>query len=145
MNNYSLFQNSKDIRVSQKIANNLHVEITPLTEIYFSPHNSDTIQNMLVQEIKKNGYDIGKQSARELEIVMRSIYLQNPLDSNLSITQQVLILNKFVIQECVPKIITQIKQYIGYMESINSRVNLLEYPKASIGKQSITHPYLRNF
>ena len=77
---------------------------------------------------------------------MRSIYLQNPLDVNLSLSDKVNRLNNYVLHSCLPSIITQIKQYQGYLESLDqSNYKPLDYPSASEGKQSITHPYLRDF
>ena len=106
----------------------------------------DNIHFMIIQEVKKKGYDIDKQSDRELEIVMRSIYLQNPLESNLSLYDKMNKLNYYVLQSCLPGIITQIKQYHGYIDSLDqSNYKPLDYPKASEGKQSLTHPYLRDF
>ena len=146
MSNYSTFQSNKEIKMSQKVVNGLHIELTPLAENFFSKHNMDNIHFMLIQEVKKEGYDIDKQSDRELEIVMRSIYLQNPVDTNLNLNQQLSFLNNLIIQDCLPKIITEVKQYLGYLESLDqNNYKPLNYPKASKGKQSIVHPYLRDF
>ena len=54
-------------------------EKTTLNQLYFSPENFQNVQNMIRYKIYQNSdkkYVIGEQDPLELQIIMRSIYLQ---------------------------------------------------------------------
>jgi len=104
---------------------------TPLSNLYFSNRNIENLQ----AKIRKGVYDrsngeflIGKQSVTELEIVMRGIFLQYARYSG-NLVEQVQQLDKMVIEETVPKIISNIKQYMGYLHDVQQLPVPLPLPK----------------
>ena len=57
-----------------------------------------------MEVFKTSGNRIGRQSDTELQIIMRSIYLQYSENNNCNIISQVKVLNKKVLDYCVEKI-----------------------------------------
>lgn len=96
-------------------------EPTQLNKLYFSRENLEIIQNMIrygvwIQSDKK--YKIDRQSDVELQIVMRSVFLEHSPNLNEKIKEQILYLDKKVADWCIPKIISEIQQYVGYINDI---------------------------
>ena len=93
---------------------------TPLSKLYFSNSNLDTIQRQIIEEVYKNsGYQISRQSDMQAQIIMRSTFLtygKNDPCSNLQ--SQIATLNKIVVNQSVEKIIPEIEQYLGYRRDI---------------------------
>lgn len=108
---------------------------TLLTDLFFSKSNIDNIQNLIRYIVhKESGTVIDRQSTRELLIIMRSVFLEynkhpplvtdglnsEQLSSLLSqYTREVTRLNELVVNETVPRIQSQIQQYIGYIRDIS--------------------------
>ena len=70
---------------------------------------------------RSNGkYTIGRQSSHELHIIMRSIYLQYSPNLEKMYTKQIKYLNDLVIEECVPKIISEANQRDGFIKDIQN-------------------------
>lgn len=124
-------ENMKDIKMidrEDEKMNNFQVEAlygiqetSILNNAFFSKKNMDIIQNMIrynVYEKSDKKYIIDKQSDVELEIVMRSIYLQHSPNLPNKITEQINYLNKLVSDWCVEQIIPEVMQYIGYIKEI---------------------------
>jgi hypothetical protein len=85
---------------------------------FFSQQNMDIIQNLIRKEIYRRSqgrYNIGNQDYTQLLLIMRSIYLQNSQFGTTNIKGQIDNLNKLVVYESVPRIITEIEQYLGYV------------------------------
>jgi len=96
---------------------------TSVSETFFSKDNINLIQEGIINTVynRSNGsYEIGKQSDQELNIIMRSIYLQEGKNLNYDIKTQVRQLNTQVIKWCVDEIIKNIKQYIEYKKSVST-------------------------
>ena len=72
--------------------------------------------NVYIKTDKKHIID--KQSEVELEIIMRSIYLQHSPNLPNNIKEQIRYLNQLVIDWCVETIITEIYQYYGYLKEV---------------------------
>jgi hypothetical protein len=137
---YSQFQNGrvtttsdnlKDIQMidrSNERMNNFQVEAlygiqetSQLNHLFFSKKNLDNIQNMIRYNVyvkSDNKHIIDNQSDIELEIIMRSIYLQHSPNLPNKITEQISYLNKLVSDWCVEQILPEINQYIGYIKEI---------------------------
>lgn len=137
---YSQFQNGrvtlssdnvKDMKMidrENETMNNFQVEAlygiqetSQLNHIFFSKKNMEIIQNMIrynvyVKSDKK--YIIDKQSDVELEIIMRSIYLQHSPNLPNKIREQLEYLNKLVADWCTEQIIPEVTQYVGYIKEI---------------------------
>lgn len=123
---------------------NLYTE-TLLTQMFFSEQNIKNIQNILrLLTFKETNYVISDQSVTELLIIMRSIFLEysaHPplLDKQMSkadkdkvlmmYRDEVSRLNDIVINYVVPKVVSQIQQYISYLEDASSQPYQMDLPK----------------
>lgn len=117
---------------------------TPLTFLFFSDQNIKNIQNLIKLNVhKKLGYIIDDQSVNELMIVMRSIYLEysaHPplIDENMSneerqilfkkYTNEVDRLNQIVVQDILPKLVSQIQQYLDYLRDASQQPYHMDKP-----------------
>ena len=124
-------ENIKDMKMfdnENKMNNNFQVEAlygiqetSTLNQLFFSKKNMDIIQNMIrytVYEKSEKKFVIDRQSEVELEIVMRSIYLQHSPNLPNKIKEQIQYLNKLVSDWCSEQIIPEVSQYFGYMKEI---------------------------
>jgi hypothetical protein len=96
-------------------------ETSKLNQLFFSKKNMDIIQNMVrfnVYQKSEKKHIIDKQSDIELEIIMRSIYLQHSPNLPNKITEQIAYLNNLVSDWCVGQILPEISQYFGYIKEI---------------------------
>lgn len=116
---------------------NLYGE-TPLTFLFFSKDNINNIQNIIKMMVyKQMNYIVDNQSVIDLEIVMRSIFLaysEHPLliDEKMpdaqkealfvQYTKEVDRLNSLVINEVVPKICSQLQQYLVYLKDASTPI-----------------------
>jgi DNA-directed RNA polymerase subunit H (RpoH/RPB5) len=123
---------------------NLYGE-TPLTFLFFSDKNIQNIQNILRYNVyKQMKYTIDNQSTNELMIIMRSLFLEysaHPklLDESMSedekrkllekYTIEVARLNKIVVDSTLPKVISQIQQYVDYLRDSSKQPYYMEKPK----------------
>ena len=113
-----------------------------LNENYFSLKNMEIIQNNIRYDVwnKTNKkYIIAQQSEIQLEIIMRSIYLQYSKNLPNNIKEQIEELNNLVVDESVPKIISNIQQYIGYKKDLENGPSFMDHPKnvSSAGSKSL--------
>ena len=101
-----------------------------LNSLFFSDDNIKIIQNALRRRVyMESGHLISCQSKRELTIVMRSVYLMYSKNQKTNITQQIDTLNQIVVKECVPKVISNIKQYLNYKKNVHQVPLPLSLPK----------------
>jgi hypothetical protein len=123
---YELFQDSnqqQDTNVS--IISNIVVP-NALSRTYFSNDNVERIQRQIIQEVfRVSQKQIGKQSYQELQIIMKSIYLQYGRNLPTGIEEQVLVLNKYVVDECVRIIVRNVLIYNKYLEDITSPIPIM--------------------
>ena len=102
----------------------------PLSCAFFSKQNIDSLQttiryNVWLKTNKK--HVIGKQSDKELNIIMRSVYLQHSKNLPTNILGQVKELNKIVLEFAVNKIIVQLRQYVEYQNHVNGKREILPH------------------
>ena len=96
---------------------------SPLSDLFFSRMNVDALQEgirykVYIQSNKKRV--IGRQSDTELEVIMRSIFLQHSnAVSGASLVEKVRSLNEKVLAFCVPLILREIQQYSTYRNDIS--------------------------
>lgn len=117
------------------------ISCNTLNSVFFSDENINIIQQNIIEEIKRNhNYTIQKQSPIELKIIMRSVYLQYGKNLNDEIKSQVAELNRLVIDECVPNIVSNIKQYLRFRKDNASLPVPLAHPKSmsSAGTKTLT-------
>lgn len=94
---------------------------TPLTDLFFSEHNVNILQDGIRYVVfKKTGKKIDRQSDSELYVVMRSIYLQESINLPHSIVQQVRALNSKVLDYCVNTIVQELSMYESYIQDITT-------------------------
>ena len=94
-----------------------------LSLLFFSKENIDIIQKIIrynVWKLSQEKYIIDRQSDTELEIVMRSMYLQHSRNLNCKLNEQIKKLNQLVIDWCAPRILIQVQQYIGYIHDVEN-------------------------
>ncbi len=116
-------------------------ETSQLNQLFFSRKNLDLIQDMIRYRvyIKSNKkYIISKQSNTEIQIVMRSMYLQQSTNLPTNIKEQIIYLNNLVADWCVEKIIPEVEQHIGYIRDISYYPNPIDLPKNMSQKGSRT-------
>ena len=101
----------------------LNIEDNPLNCSFFSMNNLDKLQNEIIKNVfeQSNGkYKIQKQDEEQLIIIMRSMYLMYSKNQSCNIEEQVQQINNEVIKYCVPNILNNVLQYIGYMNDRES-------------------------
>lgn len=118
MNNHPALYNENNLNTISRVYSG-----TCVSETFFSKENINIIQEGIINSVfnkSKGLYNIGKQSDQELNIIMRSIYLQNGKNLNFDIKTQVRELNTLVISWCVEEIIKNIKQYMEYKKAVST-------------------------
>ena len=98
-------------------------EKSPVSQGFFSADNVEIIQNQIRKAVfdksQPKGYVIDKQSADELKIIMRAIYLQYARNLPKDIAAQVEDLNTKVIDWSVPHILSAVDHYHFYINDIS--------------------------
>ncbi len=107
-------------------------EKNEITKIFFSDENMSRIQKKIKEEVYKrtNGqYTLDEdQDESDLMIVMRAIYLDKCKNLNEQPIRQVKLLNQQTVDYIVPDMITNIKQYFGYVKDINKPLTPMMRP-----------------
>jgi len=111
------------------------IEETPLRRLFFSKQNIDNIQKQIqieVYERSNSKFSIDRQSDTELEVIMRSYYLQYGRNLPCKLIEQVQQLNKMVLDYCIPNVLGEVSSYIKYKRDIfcsNNNGLFLDKPK----------------
>lgn len=98
----------------------IHVQ-TKLSLVFFSEANMQRVQNMIRYNVyikSDKQFVIAPQSAIELQIIMRAIYLQHAKNLDYNISEQVQELDDMIVNFSVPKIINEVIQYNGYLKQL---------------------------
>lgn len=131
-------------------------ESSPLSELFFSNANVNEVQRLLRYNVYKSTeskFVIDNQNVTELLLVMRGIFLQyqggrfpgnngnDPLlvrsDSKIDkkyrtskqfLKDELVRLNTLVVREILPKVISEIEQYYGYLRDSTNPYNLIDRP-----------------
>jgi len=107
------------------------LEETPLSTAFFSELNVKSLQQWLRYEIyKKNKKIIDNQSTIELNVIMRSIFLQfgdSRVSSN-DFIEHIQELNNKVIGYSLKTVQTQLEQYDGYIDKLENLPVPMEFP-----------------
>ena len=108
---------------------NIHSE-SRVSNLFFSKENMDILQDGIRFVVfKKTKEVISKQSEPELQVIMRSIYLQYSKNLNTNIIEQVKDLNSKVLDYTVSYIANQIHNYKIYTNDITNMPIPLERSK----------------
>ena len=152
---YELYLNSTKPQSFYENTLNYSQEESPLSNAYFSMENVDSLQRdirNMVYEICERDTDpilarhkpvrIGRQNDLQLQIIMRSIYLQYAKNLSYNIAEQIRELNDLVIKASIPDIITNLKQYIGYSADIQKLPVPMDLPQYPSSKGEKTYSLL---
>ena len=99
------------------------------------------IQNAIINEVvQKTGYKIGRQSELQLQIIMRSLFLQFARNDPCNIKQQIIELDRKVIDYSVDRIIVEISQYLEYKNTLNKLPVPMSHPQnlSNAGEKSLS-------
>lgn len=103
-----------------------------LSKLYFSDRNVKRIQRMIRKAVyKRTGGQFRleiDQDNKDILIVMRAIYMEHARFMPNQIVRQVKRLNEKVISEIIPGIITNLRQYYGYLKEINKPLTPIPRP-----------------
>jgi len=130
---FVLFQSHKDdyYNMSQDSVKGIQSETT-VSRAFFSPKNVDRVQRQIIAEVfrRSNGeYLIPKQDEQDLQVVMRSMYLQHARHVPNNINEQIQELNNLVTDDSVPGIISQVNAYFGYLERAFAPRKIMDRPE----------------
>jgi hypothetical protein len=118
-------------------------EQNQVQSIFFSDKNIGLIQKLLAYHVSlqtEGNLKIGLQDVTQLKIVMKSVYLQYGKNRKNNVSDQVKELNAYVLDYCVPNIITNAKQYIKYSNDVSTLPIPIENPKYTSSAGTRTHP-----
>lgn len=116
---------------------------TTLSQAFFSPENTKMIQNAIRKTVQDRSGEkqwvIDEQSADELQIVMRSLYLQYAKNLEYDIPGQIQKLNSLVVEWSVPRIMSEISMQQQYLKDISTLPTPLPQPMqvSSAGTKSL--------
>lgn len=125
---------------------NIHTE-NPVSELFFSKHNINILQNGIRYSVFKKTSDltvIDNQSENELLIIMRSIYLQYCKHKPYNIIQQVKDLNTKVLDFAIPRVLVELNQYVNYKKDASSLPIPLEH-STNVSSKGTKILYSREF
>lgn len=103
-----------------------------LSKLFFSDDNMKRLQRNIKREVFKRTNGQFKldmdQDQNDLFVVMRAVYMEHGRFLPNRIVHQVKRLNEKVIDEVVPGILVNIKQYHGYLKEINKPLDPIARP-----------------
>ena len=103
-----------------------------ITVVFFSDENMKRIQKKIREEVikrTKGQYQLDEdQDESDLTIVMRAIYLDKCKNLPGETVRQVKLLNQQTIDYIVPDLISNIRQYFGYIKDINQPLQPMMRP-----------------
>ena len=144
---YNLFEENNNTNNSfiSKTLTNIQ-QNTPFSIRFFSNQNLDKIQEKIIMRVaSETNYKISRQDDMQVQIIQRSIYLthqQKIQNQYANFENSMNMLNDYVVEEAVKKIIPEIKQYFHYINDITQGRNHMTLPQSVNNKQQLTHPYL---
>ena len=120
---YELYKNSNSKQnTSVDIISNIVVP-NALSRTFFSNDNVERIQHQIINNVYTlSQKKISRQSYQELQIIMKSMYLQYGRNLPYDIEEQVFTLNKYVVDECTNIIGENVKQYSKYIDEITGAI-----------------------
>lgn len=104
---------------------------SPLSQAFFSQENMQIIQNGIragVYNKSNNQYIIGVQDYDSLKIVMRSVFLQNSTNKPTNIKEQIIELNKIVLNYCIQQVYGEAQGYMKYIDDVSTLPVPISHP-----------------
>ncbi len=113
-----------------------------LEKVFFSPENIAIVQNNLKRNVyttSGNKFLIPDQSEQDLIVVMRAVFLTNASHNNTPIKEQIAELNKIVVDNLTPNILSTIQFNNEYLRIINNPISPIDRPKnvSSAGNKTL--------
>ena len=137
---YEIYNNKDYDRA--RAATQSFFEINDITRIFFSNKNMQRIQRKIRDEvcrITKGQYVLDcDQDESDLTIIMRGVYFDKGKNLPDNPIRQVKILNQQTVDYLVPDLISNVKQYFGYIRDINQPLQPIARPlNASFGGRKV--------
>ena len=104
---------------------------TSLSHAFFSQQNIQMIQNGIRAGVynRSNGqYVIGPQDCDSLKIIMRSVFLQYSANKPTNFQEQIVELNKIVLNYCIQQVYSEAQGYMKYVDDISTLVVPIAHP-----------------
>ena len=93
---------------------------TPLSRMFFSELNMNTLQRTIRQEFKdKTGIAIDYQDSTQLMVLMRAVYITGAVNPWVP-GNQLDRMNSQVVKQALSQINTGVTGYINYMKNVNT-------------------------
>ncbi len=103
-----------------------------LSDMFYSSENMTRIQKKIRMEVYNRTRGQFKldddQDESDLLVVMRAVFLEHARFLPFKIVHQIKELNKRVVEYIVPEMITEIKQFYGYLKEINEPLKPIDRP-----------------
>jgi hypothetical protein len=130
---YEKYQQSSTVNYDRaRQATQGFFEKNHITVIFFSDENMARIQKKIKEEVlnrTKGQYQLDEdQDESDLMIVMRAVYLDKCKNLPGETVRQVKLLNQQTVDYIVPDLISNIKQYFGYVKDINKPLQPMMRP-----------------
>lgn len=128
---YQLFEeDDKPDNNFQNEALGSQLSTNQLSLIFFSQQNVDLLNEAIRYSIYKKScgkHIISRQNETQLRLIMRSIYFQYSKNRQYGILDQVKTLNTYVLEFCIPNILSEIGLYARYRSDIEQLPAPLAY------------------
>ena len=102
-----------------------------LSNAFFSQQNIQIIQNGIragVYKKSNNQYIIGPQDYDSLKIIMRSVFLQHCSNKPDQIIEQIIELNKIILNYSIQQVYSEAQGYIKYISDISTLAVPIAHP-----------------
>ena len=119
-----------------------NVEETTLSRIFFSSDNTNNIQNAIragVYEKSNNQYIIEKQNADSLHTIMQNMYYEYGGSLSENDQANLNMLNKKVIDYCVPVAYNAAESYMKYKRDISTLAVPISNPRVTRDEHSLEY------
>jgi len=104
---------------------------TPLSRAFFSIENQQILQNGIragVYQQSSGKYIISQQSITDLKMIMRALFLEHSANRPDHIVDQIRELNEYVLNYCIPRVFSEAKGYLKYIQDASTLVVPLARP-----------------
>ena len=137
---YELYEGEMKIHSFQNSLQSIQ-DTNILSKAFFSKRNIECIQGQIHKSVlQKTNYRIGRQSDLQLQIIMRSIYLQYSKNMTCDYAGQIRELNKKVSDYSVDRVVIEISQFLEYRKEVSNMPDPISLPKnlSNAGEKSLS-------
>tara|TARA_Y100000389_G_C17408936_1_gene489710 strand:- start:633 stop:1112 length:480 start_codon:yes stop_codon:yes gene_type:complete len=122
------FRNKEEVTSYSNSMNGLWYN-TSLSNSYFSAQNIKYIHDTVRHTVfKKTNHIIDKQNIDTIKNIMRSFFLKFSKNNKEDLKNQILVLNKLVIDFCVKEIIPSLESYLKYIDDVSNIPEPIHHP-----------------